>query len=378
MAGYNATIQGEATKQHRCVGCGAVFRYLMKRKGGGHAPTAVQAQANARQALGLQLTTEVDAHPCPGCGIYQPEMVARARRGVHGVVSFFLHVAPLVLVGLAFIEWLNWHVTAWAATGAAALALLLHVRSATVRPNADLEKNRRVAEQELAAGKLQGQAGSSAIEPALRPGQGELDPGRKRALALFALAVLALPAAELFRLARGWPLNPAWTPGVIGPGDSAVLHFASEVRSVSAIWTGSGGAQSLPPAAPALFRVSSREEKWGSTIRAKSSDGDASSRVWARVHFDGHPELAGQTMPIRVELNVRYPGKNGSSFANQTRTLAEFSEVRFAPPGAGDLYFKLLLAGFGGGSVLIAALGLALVKRKHELGAPSESELVSQ
>ena len=378
MAGYRATIEGEVLKRHRCVGCSATFHYPLRRKGGGQAPTAPAAEKAARTALALQLMTEVDAHPCPGCGIYQPEMVARLRAGTYGFIAFFAHAAPLVLVALAAFDNLSWHLAAWGATGSGVLALLVHLRAATLRPNANLEVNRRKAEHEVAKGKLFTAQQGTSIEPAVRPGQGELEPGHKLALALFAAAVLALPSAEAMRLARGWPLNPDWSPGVVGPGDSAVLYFTEHIGSIAGHWSGNGGAQSLPPAQPALFKVTSKQDSWGHSIRAKSSETNSSSTPWAKVYFDEKPELAGQTLPLRVELSVRYPAKQGAGFATQTRTLAEMSEVRFAPAGAGKTYWQLLLGGLGGGAVLLAILGIVLVKKKHELGAPSETEILAK
>ena len=374
---FRATAKLEILKQHRCVGCSALFRYPMERSGSAQAATEAAAREGAGRVLMGLLTATFDAHPCPSCGIYQPEMVAKLRSEVVGFISFFAHLAPMVLALLAALDVVLWHQAAWGAGAAALVALGLHLRSATLKPNLDLAGNRGRADREVQAGKLFIDQGGSP-DPAVRPGLGELDPGRKLLLGLFALGVVALSSAELLRLGRGWPLNPKWTPGVIGPGDAAVLYFPESITSVAGHWSGEGAAAVLAPAEPAVLRVTSKQRDWGGTIRAKKSESNTSNTPWARVEFEDRAELAGRVLPVRVELNLRYPQAVSGKFANQTRTIASESEVRLAPARAGATYRQLLWGGLCGGSVLLAILGILLVKRRDPLGEASEMALFAK
>src|SRR2546421_1389418 len=109
---YKATVSIEVQKQHRCVGCSALFRYPMKRSSTAQAATADLAEKQARDALGKLLVTSFDLHACPTCGIYQPEMVHKLRRDVTGFLTFLVNVAPLILAGLGFFEVVPWHIAA--------------------------------------------------------------------------------------------------------------------------------------------------------------------------------------------------------------------------------------------------------------------------
>jgi hypothetical protein len=86
---YTSTISGSIEKRVRCVGCSRVFSYIIKRTaaGGGHSPlflanagAAEKARQRARTNLDRALSEGVDPVHCPGCGIYQPEMVQVLRK----------------------------------------------------------------------------------------------------------------------------------------------------------------------------------------------------------------------------------------------------------------------------------------------------------
>src|SRR5438105_3171170 len=79
---YKSTIEVRCWKEHTCVNCGGTFAYLFVRKVTGRAPTAEAATTCARAAALKAIQNEVDLHPCPACGLYQPDMVGakRARR----------------------------------------------------------------------------------------------------------------------------------------------------------------------------------------------------------------------------------------------------------------------------------------------------------
>ena len=101
---YTSTIEINVWKEHTCVGCGGAFRYLFKRKKSGSGGTPAAAQANARKAVVNALAHEIDMQPCPGCGLYQPDMIGAARSRRHWWAFAATLLALLVLLILARAE----------------------------------------------------------------------------------------------------------------------------------------------------------------------------------------------------------------------------------------------------------------------------------
>src|SRR6516162_3893134 len=138
---YTSTIEINVWKEHTCVGCGGAYRYLFKRKKSGSGGTPAAAQANARKAVVNALAHEVDMQPCPGCGLYQPDMIGAARARRHWWLNAITLVALLTLLILALAEVLAYSTAAWAAAGVAAAVLLTHWLLDANNPNRDLEAN---------------------------------------------------------------------------------------------------------------------------------------------------------------------------------------------------------------------------------------------
>src|SRR5579864_4323989 len=87
-----ATVTLRGWKQHTCVHCGGQFQYLMERKNTRRGPSKDAARESAGSFAHLSLRNEVDWHPCPTCGLVQPEMVAARRFRWHALVFFVLAV----------------------------------------------------------------------------------------------------------------------------------------------------------------------------------------------------------------------------------------------------------------------------------------------
>src|SRR5262245_11591348 len=81
---YTQTIPVSVWKEHPCAGCGTVYRYLFTRTMTGEGSTPKKAIAAAEAAVAHAIEHEVDLQPCPGCGLYQPDMVATQRYRRHG------------------------------------------------------------------------------------------------------------------------------------------------------------------------------------------------------------------------------------------------------------------------------------------------------
>ena len=85
---YTATAAGSVLKLVHCEQCNHEFGYKMSRKAAGDAfstlglsnqRAADAAETQAGKRLQRKLAKSCDPVPCPECGLYQPEMVARLR-----------------------------------------------------------------------------------------------------------------------------------------------------------------------------------------------------------------------------------------------------------------------------------------------------------
>src|SRR5436853_504400 len=81
---YTSTIEVNVWKEHTCAACGGVYRYLFKRKKSGQGRSPDAARAAAQAAVVKALAHEVDLQPCPGCGLYQPDMIGTRKARRHG------------------------------------------------------------------------------------------------------------------------------------------------------------------------------------------------------------------------------------------------------------------------------------------------------
>src|SRR5438309_11485813 len=95
---YTCTIPLKVRKEHTCVACGAVYSYLLERKIVGSAPSAAKAEQVARKNVERALAQDTDLHPCPTCGLYQPDMLAQRRLTRHRVIFWCGLIALVVLV----------------------------------------------------------------------------------------------------------------------------------------------------------------------------------------------------------------------------------------------------------------------------------------
>ena len=110
---YTSTIEVNVWKEHTCISCGTIFRYLFKRKKTGQGGTEAVAEAAARKAVVDALANEVDMQPCPGCGLYQPDMIGNVRRRRHWYLFWaVVPVVALVLI-LALADVLAFSTAAW-------------------------------------------------------------------------------------------------------------------------------------------------------------------------------------------------------------------------------------------------------------------------
>ena len=224
---YKSTIEINVWKEHSCIGCTSRFRYLFKRKKTGQGGTPEAASAAARKAVINALEQEVDVHPCPGCGLYQPDMVGSRRSTRHWWVIAASWAALLLLMILMLTDVLSASAAALAAAATCAVLGLVHLLIDFNNPNRNLESNQQLAQQKVERGDLWIPPGSKADAVSEAPAFG-WSTAHAVAYVLFGLGLLALLSPEVLRLLHGWPANDRLVSAGRGAGRRSVHLFPQQ------------------------------------------------------------------------------------------------------------------------------------------------------
>jgi hypothetical protein len=357
-----ARIEVRRWKAHTCVGCGCRYAYLMVRKLAYGGSTPERATEKAHAAAERVLAQEVDRQPCPTCGLYQPDMVARGRRLLH---TWMLVVSPLALVLIAGL-YLGDAIQSYSALAAAAGLVATVGAVGTVvdfrNPNRHLEANRRVAEQEIAAQRMR------LLQPAATPlpSSGPTSPRFHSllALGLAAAALLAVALPERMRQRAGWTLNPNWYPPVAGPGDETCLYLPESITSLKGYWNGRSkvtahmmGDHAAGDGAPHEFEIASstRQTDWGHLIQARANERSSRARLWVRIRLPADEEFAHKSLVCTVALAVQYPVFQDAGLTPSVSRFQQEATLKLASPSAAHAYRTWWWGGFAGGTTLLLA-----------------------
>ena len=94
---YTATLKVNCRKEHTCVGCGDVYSYALDRDvGASSTESAEAAQKMAKEKAAQIMQKAVDLHPCPTCGLYQPDMVAKLRKKRYLIILLVGTIASMI------------------------------------------------------------------------------------------------------------------------------------------------------------------------------------------------------------------------------------------------------------------------------------------
>ncbi len=416
MARYTATNTVHCWKAHRCMGCGAAYRYRFTRKATGQGRRPEAAQAALRLNLDRLVATSVDVHPCPNCGVRQPDMLAQGRAKRFGWLLLLIIVAVTGLLLAVAADGLPIETAAGLLALVGGLAAVLLAWFALRDPNRDLAANRQAAAALLQRDQLRLDQPGAVDLPREGPAWRRLSLPAAGALAL---GTLLLPAPEIVRALRGWPTNADFYPAVVGPGDRATFYLTDHVDSIKGYWRGeprvtvtnaaalglaptpenasdraARGAEAMrarlenllktptPPAAPAvtppppppatLWPATSRNDVWGGTMSVKSSEKHASHALWTEINVPDEPGLAGKTARLDVRLLAAYPQMEGPSSYRTVRSAhaRQAALALAAEPRAGTLYRNLWLTGALGGGTLLALTAWAM-RRATWKGVPN-------
>ncbi len=368
---YKSTIEINVWKEHACIGCDSRFRYLFKRKKTGQGGTPDAASAAARKAALKALEKEVDVHPCPGCGLYQPDMVGTRRSVRHWWVIAIAWAALLLFMILMLSDVMTAGMAALAAAATCAGLGLVHLLIDFNNPNRNLESNRLSAQQKVERGDLWVPPDSKPTPEGEMPAFG-WSTAHTVAYVLFGLGLLALASPELLRLVHGWPANPEWYPLVAGPGDQPYTYFPNKITSVKGFWRGVGKAQVANAAEVGLaspdLRIETKQDNWGQSISIGSKESKTSTNtLWMRVLLPPDSKLEGKTLKLNMLLVVTYPKLNGDRFDEVSESYSHKAEIRLNSAGAGGQYKTWWWGGFLGGVVLISVASILIVRLSNDL-----------
>ena len=353
---YTATISVSCFKQHACVGCQSKYSYKLERNVKGQGPTELAASKNAEKAAVKAIENESDFHPCPACGIVQPEMVADVRSG------FFWTGAIVGVIGMAVALILGWTlvvtiaVSAYVAAAVAGIVLLIFAVGCFYNPNRSPESNRITSEKNVSLGTLSlDEKSESLVGPVVDEHCG-LAAGHMAALGMMLVAIGVAAAPPLMSLIFGWTANTTCYPAVVGPGDTSCFYFDDKIVSINGMWRGSARA-TVVNADEVGFDIpvadaSTKDSSWGDTITGKSVS-NSTNKMWANVHFPDDPQWTGKTLDLDLSVQVTYPYESGGGFDNASRKYRHRADVTLSTPGAGTLYHQTWWMGQVGVLVLV-------------------------
>lgn len=368
-------------KQHTCVGCGCVFRYAMNANDW----TVILSSRTGKGRDGVKI------HPCPECGVIQPEMVKMTKLW-H---LYALGIALVLLLILAVVGMVNSGAHALLAAqigvGAFLTLALIHLLTAWTDPNGDLQANLAQAKEEIADRRLE----SIAPGDAEAAHQGKVPSNLSLGYVVPLLLVFAAPVTFMLTMGslssqQALPRNEHVHPAVTAVGDEVTFTF-SKVRSegvTGAIWRGQPSIRVLNARAlglPETLPGQGSNQQWGETIRVPRS-GSKNQPIRARVKFTipNREQLVGQTLRLSVTMPITFPvvtsccgGAGKRYFEDRTATLSENLVVKLVDRQQREEAQRAFLLGLSGaGLSLLGAIWLTILAWSFGW-KPSASEVLT-
>jgi hypothetical protein len=362
-------------KQHTCVSCASKFSYVLARKVTGQAATEAGATANAEKAAVKAIENDADFHPCPVCGIVQPDMLADVRSGRFwfGAVAGVIGAAAALILGLTQVVTIA--TSAYVCAAAAGVVLLIYVWGCLYNPNRNPEANRMASEQQMSLGKLALNEKPDSFAGPVVDEHGGWTAGHMAALVLTFVAVGVAAAPPLLSGLNGWAVNESCHPPVVGPGDTTCFYFDSTIVSVNGMWNGSVNAtvsNAPQPGLPAL-RATTKHSSWGNTISGKSVS-NSTNKMWAQVHFPEDPQWSGKPLELDLAVSANFPFEYLGGFVEKRGTFSHHAAVTLSTPGAGTIYHRAWWMGQLGVLLLVivsCAVLLGTCKSLRQRGHPT-------
>ena len=371
---YTAKVAVNCEKEHTCAGCGAVYSYPLVCTIAGSSTNSEQAarkQAEANAAAAIK--KKIELHPCPTCGLYQPDMVAKQRKVRHLTILIVGSiVAMITLLGASADFAIELSFTALQANTATIVMVLITAAAFAsyllvefTNPNADPSSNARLSAAAVSRGAIRHVPGRTGppLADLIHPPKST---AHRLALPIVLLGVALIGSSAVIRSMNHWPLNPDCVPSVVGAGDNVRIYMRESVDTVSAFWRGEP-------------KVTFTTEKNSSPISANASaPGRGKNWEGNGVIFMGTTEaivpcvdilvpqsLTGKTANCAIDLDLIYPESGSGGYHIERTRLQDTITINLAPPGAGSLFAALwwgttlpgLLCTVIGGILLVKAAG---------------------
>lgn len=351
---YTATLNVQCLKQHTCVACDAQFSYLLTRDIKAEGATKDLAMQNAGNMAANSMANDVDFHPCPNCGMLQPEMTADVKSSWYtaGIVILLIVVGVSFFCGLA--QGMRISTSAYVALIGAVGAILLFVRGALYNPNGNLQANLAAAQSSIDTKQLMLDEPKS-NSPNLNLNIGGFQPGDLFGLVFGGLGLVALALPIILPTINGWHLNDSTYPAVMGPGDTTTFYFDSTIKSLKGYWNGPASvnvtnAKDLGIDANG-FQAKTKKSDWGGSISGKSLSNN-SNTMWAQVTAPAGLDLKGKKLDLELKVSAQYPFEVNRQFINDRKDFHHRTSAVLSGPGAGSAYYSSWLYGQIAGLIL--------------------------
>lgn len=341
---YSATIPVQCLKEHTCVGCNGKFSYLFTRKIKGSGGTQEAAMANAQRIAIQETNSGVDFHPCPMCGIVQPDMIANVKSTRFWLalsVSFATLLLAIVL-GLSQIARIN--VSAYIALAGIGFATLYYLLGAIYNPNKNLDRNIFSAQQKIDSKQLM-------VVEESKPSNivdrfSGMRTGNYVGLICCFMSLVAILSPMLLTQINGWHLNDSIYPAVAGAGDSPTVYFASEIRSLEGKWAGSASAilknAKELGVRTAILDASSRDSKWSGKLKDKQK----TKFVWIKIKLpESLDDANGKVGSFGLSVTARFPVPANGGFRDEVSRHTRQTEIKFSTPNSGKMFYSAWLWG---------------------------------
>jgi hypothetical protein len=368
---HTVPLGSKIESQHTCVACGCVFRYPLERvaklhSGANSALAASAEMERQRMTTHLQYHPEdgVEEHPCPTCGLIQPDMTSGGKA---------MHVAGAALAAAAFIGLL----LAWAFGSRPAVELTLlgvgvfvavavtQIAGILASPNWRRRANLTRAEKEVASGHLRqvrpGSDGAAPVSSAGRPVQ------RLLALLLVIVAPAAFLGSIIYEANHSPPTNPGLEPTIVCPGDTVkcpLTDLSIEGAADGQYWRGQPTVRVLNAAeigGPETLDAKGSDRIWGHLADPQRPDHSLNAPLTPTIQLTvpDDDDLGGQTLLLEVKMKMSYAylsyDQSSSTVltSTETKTVSKVVTVRLAPAGYNESTQLAFLIGLGGAAVSV-------------------------
>lgn len=334
---YNASVELDFVKRHVCCGCDAEYQYHIHRKVTGSGGTQAAAEASLEVAAVKALANEVDQHPCPHCGLLQPDMLASRRGGLFvgaGVIAGAAAITGLIMAGP---DLTRISTSAIFASLGVVLGLLLALKAAFTNPNTNMIQLQEESQRKVDEGIVELISEGSHTDSTDR--FGGLAGGHIVGLAVLGIAALGCVTPLVLPVVSGWTMNDAY-PAVVGSGDTTRVYFRQKIRSLDGMWNGMASAN-IVEGEQIGISARTKQDSIGNEI-----DGDTSTRqMYVDLTFP-EGDYAGRKFRIDLNVDATFPeARGGDAFVMANGNFRHTTDLKLSGGGAGTTYRNAWVGG---------------------------------